>query len=130
MLAKLSDGVAFKVGPSITQELGQCSEDREVTLPQKLINSLHSLIRGHVCHDVLHKMVAKDQKAHHMLGLIQLHHCLDEGKVNMQQLQRYGNNDQSQWGFGMNAFMLDASLTAANCPLHLSGHAGPPEPVI
>ena len=45
----------------------------------------------------------------------------------MQQLQRCGNNDQSHWGFGTNAFMLDASLTAANHPLHLSGHAGPHE---
>ena len=30
----------------------------------------------------------------------------------------------------MNAFMLDASLTAANHPLHLGGHAGPPELII
>ena len=30
----------------------------------------------------------------------------------------------------MNAFMLDALLAAANHPLHLSGHAGPPELVI
>ena len=30
----------------------------------------------------------------------------------------------------MNAFMLDALLTAANHPLHLSSHARPPELVI
>ena len=48
----------------------------------------------------------------------------------MQQIQRCGNNDQSHLGFGMNAFMLDALLTAANHPLHLSGHAGPPKLVI
>ena len=43
----------------------------------------------------------------------------------MQQFQRCGNTSWSHWGFGMNAFMLDALLTGANCPLHLSGHAGP-----
>ena len=75
-------------------------------------------------------MVTKDQKFHHIWGLILLLHCLNAGKVNIQQLQRCGNNDQSHWGFGMNAFMLDALLTAANCPLYLSGHAKPPEPVI
>ena len=75
-------------------------------------------------------MVTEDQKVHHIWRLIQLHHCLNAGKVNMQQLQRCGNNDQSHWGFGMNAFMLNASLTAANCPLHLSGHVRPPELVI
>ena len=32
--------------------------------------------------------------------------------------------------FGMNAFMLDALLTAADCLLHLSGHAWPPELVM
>ena len=76
------------------------------------------------------EMVTKDQKVHYIWGLIQLHHCFNAGKLNMQQLQRCASNDQLQWGISMNAFMLDASLTAANCPLHLSGHAGPSEPVI
>ena len=76
------------------------------------------------------KVVTKDQKVHHVWWLIQLHHCLNGGKVNMQQLQRCGNNDQSHWGFGMNAFMLDASLTADNCPLHLGSHGGLPELII
>ena len=38
-LTKLSDDVAFEVGPSITLELGQCSKDQDVSLPQKLSNS-------------------------------------------------------------------------------------------
>ena len=52
------------------------------------------------------------------------------GKFNMEQLQGCGNNDQSHGSFDMNAFMLDASLTAAKHPLHLGGHARPPEPII
>ena len=75
-------------------------------------------------------MVTKDQKVHHIWGLIQLHHSLNASKVNMQQLQRCGNNDGLHLGFGMNAVMMDALLTAADCPLHLSGHARLPEPVI
>ena len=77
------------------------------------------------------RWITKDQKVHHIWGLIQLYCCLNAGKVNMQQLQRFGNNDSGHIeAFGMNAFMLDALLTAANHPLHLSGHAGSPKPVI
>ena len=56
--------------------------------------------------------------------------CLNAGKVNMQQLQRCGNNDHLYSGFGMNAFMLDELLARANHPLHLSSHARSPELVI
>ena len=48
----------------------------------------------------------------------------------MQQLQRCGNSGQLHWGFFKNAFMLDASPAAANHPLHLGGHARPPELII
>ena len=64
------------------------------------------------------------------VGLIQLHDCLNAGKVNMQQLQGCGNNDWLHWGFGANAFILDALLTAANHPLHLGSHGRPPEVII
>ena len=50
--------------------------------------------------------------------------------MNVQQLQRSSDNDGSHLGFGMNAFMLDALLTAANPLLHLSGHSWPPELVM
>ena len=48
----------------------------------------------------------------------------------MQHLQGCGTNDWSHWVFGMNAFMLDALLTAANHPLHLGGYARQTEPII
>ena len=76
------------------------------------------------------KVVTKDKNIHHIWQLIQLHHCLNVGKVNVQQLKRSSNNDASHWGFGMSAFMLDALLAAANHLLHLSGHSWPPELVM
>ena len=102
----------------------------EKGLPQKLGNSFSSLIGGHICHNVFYKMVTKDHKVHHVWGVIQLHCGLNAGKVNMQQLQRSSDNGGLHWGFGTNAFMLDASLTDANCLLHLSSHAGLPELVM
>ena len=129
-LTKLSNNVAYKVGSLVTQELHWGSEDKDVTLPQKLSNSFYSLIRGHIHYDVFSKVSAKDQTIQHVWGLILLHHCLNAGKVNVQQLQRSGNNDGSHWGFGMSAFMLDTSLTAANHLLHLSSHTWPPELVM
>ena len=82
-LTKLSEDVAFKFGSLVTQELGQDSEDQDVTLPQKLSNSFCSLIKGHICHNMFHKVVTKDQNIHLVLGLILLHHCLSAGKVNV-----------------------------------------------
>ena len=126
-LAKLSDDVDFKDGSSITQELGWCSKDQDISLPPKLSNSLCSLIRGNICHNVFCKMVKKDQVVHHIRGLIQLHHCLNAGNVNVQQLQRNTNNDGSHWSFGMSVFMLDAFLTVADCLLHPHGYSWQPE---
>ena len=83
-LTKLSDDIAFKVGPSVTEDFGWCSKDQDLTLPQKLGNSFDSFTGCHICHDMFLKMVAKDQKVHHIWGLIQLHCCLNAGKVNMQ----------------------------------------------
>ena len=67
-LTKLSDDVAFKVGPLITQELGWGSEDQDISLPQELSNSFHCLIGGHICHNVFCKVVAKTQQVHHIWG--------------------------------------------------------------
>ena len=129
-LTKLSDDVSFKIGPSIAQELGWCYKDQGIALPQKLSNSFHSLIRGHIHHVMLCKMVTKDEKVHHVWQLNQLQHCSIAGKVIMQKHERCGNNDGSHWGFVMNALMLQALLTVIDCPLHLSGHARLPELVI
>ena len=128
-LTKVSDNTAFTVGSLVTQELAWGSEDQDVTLPQKLSKSFCSLSGGHVCHNVLCKVVITDQNIQHIWGLIQLYHCLNAGKVHVQKLQRRSNNDGSHWDFGMSAFMLDASLTAAYHLVHLSGHSWLPEPV-
>ena len=82
-LSKLCDDVAFKVGPLVTQELGQCSKDQEASLSQKFSNSFHSLTGGHICHNVFCKVVVKDQKVQHVWWLIQFHGGLNAGKFNM-----------------------------------------------
>ena len=38
-LTQFADDVALNVGSSVTQELGQCSKDQDVSLPQKLSKS-------------------------------------------------------------------------------------------
>ena len=38
-LTQITDDVALKGGHLVTQELGQCSKDRDVALPQKFRNS-------------------------------------------------------------------------------------------
>ena len=77
-------------------------------------------------HDLFCKMVAKKTKRFTTFKvLVQLHHGLNAGKVNMQQLQRCGNNDSSHRGFSTTAFMLHASLTADDHLRHLCSHAWP-----
>ena len=68
-LTKLSDDVAFKVGSSVTQELGQCSEDWDISLPQKLSNSFCNLIRGHICHNMFCKVFTKTKHFTTFVGL-------------------------------------------------------------
>ena len=67
-LTMLSDDVAFEVGPSIIQELGWCSKNQNVSLPQVHSNSSHCLIGGHICHNVFCKVVTKHQQVHHTWG--------------------------------------------------------------
>ena len=43
-LTQFFDNVTFEIGISITQELGQCFKDQDISLPWKLSNSLGSLI--------------------------------------------------------------------------------------
>ena len=79
----LSDDVAFKVGSSVTQEHGWCSKDQDISLPQKLSKGLCSLNRNHICQDMFHKVVTKDQNVHHIWGFIQLHSCFNTGEINV-----------------------------------------------
>ena len=44
-LTKLSDDVAFTVGSSDTQELGQCSQDWDISLPQNLATVFAAWLR-------------------------------------------------------------------------------------
>ena len=58
-VTQLFENLTLKIGTSIRQEHGQHSEDWNVSLPQKFGNSLYSLIKGHVHHDVFCEVVKK-----------------------------------------------------------------------
>ena len=62
-----------KLAPQSIRSLSGASEDWDVSLPQRLGDRFCSLIGGHVHHNVLHKVVTKDQKAPHVWVLVQLH---------------------------------------------------------
>ena len=65
-LTQLTADIALKVGSWVTQEFGWCSEDQDVSLPQKLSNRFCGLIRSHICHNVSHEVVTKDQDVHYV----------------------------------------------------------------
>ena len=60
-LTQLADDVALKGCSLVTQELGQCSEDQDIALPQKFSKNFCCLTRSHICHNMSHEVVTKDQ---------------------------------------------------------------------
>ena len=68
--AQLADDVVLKVGSSVTWELGWCSKDQDLALPQKFSNSCCHLTMSHICHDMSPEVVAEDQTIHYMWGLV------------------------------------------------------------
>ena len=101
----------------------RCPKDQDITFPQKLSNSFAVWLEVTYAIICFVKWSQKTKTFTMFGGLIQLHCCINTGKVNVQQLQRCGNSDGSNWGFCTSVFMLDALLTVANHPLHLSGHS-------
>ena len=85
-LTQLTDNVAVKVGSSVTQELGWCSEDQDVSLPQESGNSFCGPIQSHIHHNVSCEVVTKDQNIHYMWWLVQFYSYLNASEVHMKQL--------------------------------------------
>ena len=85
--AHLTNNVAHEVHTMITQEPGWSSKDQDVTLVQKLGNSLCSLIGGHVHHNMFCEMVLEHQDIHNLGWSIQLHGHLNASKVYVQEIQ-------------------------------------------
>ena len=103
-LTQLFDDITLKIGALITQELGQGSKDQDIFLPQKFSNSLCSLVRGHLSHDVFCKVITENQNGHHIWWLILLHSHLNACEVYVWQLQRsIGNDGLQYWYFGTSA---------------------------
>ena len=70
-----------KIGSSITQELGWGSKDWDISLLQEFSKSLCSLIGGHISHDMICKVIAENQNAHHVWWLIQLDSHLNAREI-------------------------------------------------
>ena len=124
-LTKLSDDVALKADSFITLQCGCCSKDWDVTLPQTLSNSPCSLIGGHVCHNMFHKVVTKDQNVNLVGGF---------NSIIISMLVKStcssSNDAVTMMGHIGALAQLDTLLTVANCLLHLGGHSWPPELVM
>ena len=58
---QLTNNVAHKVHSVITKELGQYSRGQDVLLVQELGNSLSSLIRGNIGHNMFFRMILEDK---------------------------------------------------------------------
>ena len=92
-LTQFADDVALKVGSSVTQELGWCSEDQDVSLPEKFSNSFCHLIRSHIHHSVSFEVVTKDQNINYMWLLVQFHSHFNASEIHMKHLQRRGDQN-------------------------------------
>ena len=112
-LTQLFDDVTFKTGTSNTQELDWGSKDWDVSLPQKVSNSLYNFVGGPVSHDVFHKVFAEKQNVHHASWLISSIVISVLVKYMCRSSKRNSGNDGLHWWFDMGGFMLDASFAVA-----------------
>ena len=77
---------AYKVHTPITQEPGWGPKHQDASLIQELGSSFSCLIRGHICHYMLHEMVLEHQDIGDLKQFIQLEGHLYASKVYMQEV--------------------------------------------
>ena len=117
---------AHEVSTPIAQEPGQGTKDKDVTLTQELGDCFSHLIRGHICHNVLHEMVLEHWDVGISKWLVQLHGHLYAGEMYMQEVQWSGHY-WVQSCFRQIALMLQAMCAGLDGLLHLIDHSQPPE---
>ena len=119
-----------EVHPPITQQLSRCSEDCNEVLIKHLRNHLGHLVFCHHRKRIPHEMVGHHKDIFHHRGLIQLHHGLDTGVIEMHKLQRSIHSNQSErspWHFSLKCLAVWASPYYSSAIL---SHHGPPEPLL
>ena len=114
----------------VTQQLSGCSEDCYEVLVEHLHNCLGHLVFGHHSKGIPHKMVCHHKDIFHHEGLIQLHHGLDAGVVEMHKLQWSICSNQTEgspWHLPLKCLAVRASPHYSSAIL---SHHGPPEPLL
>ena len=124
------DQGGYEVCPPVTQQLSRHSKDCYEVLIEHLCNCLGHLVFCHHSQGIPHEMVCHHKDIFHHGGLIQLHHGLDAGVVEMHKLQQSIRSNQTQvspWHFSL------ICLTVWAPPYYSSAilsHHGPPEPLL
>ena len=86
--AQLFDQGRHEVCPPVTQQLSRHSEDHYKVLVEHLCNRLGRLVLCHHSKGIPREMVGHHKDIFHHGGLVQLHHGLDTGVVEMHKLQQ------------------------------------------
>ena len=116
--------------PPVTQQLSGHPEDCYEVLVEHFRNYLGHLVFGHHSQGIPHEVVHHDKDVFYHGGLIQLHHGLDAGVIEMHQLQRSicsNRTEGSPWHFPLKRLTMRASPYYSSAIL---SHHGPPEPLL
>ena len=119
-----------EVHPPITQQLSGHSEDCYEALVEHLHNHLGHLVLRYHCKGIPCEMIGHHKDIFHHRGLIQLHHGLYAGVIEMHKLQQIIHSNQmegSPWHFSLKCLAAWASPHYSSTILH---HHGAPEPLL
>ena len=114
----------------VTQQLSGHSEDCYEMLVEHPCNCLSHLVFGHNCQGIPHEVVCHHRDILDHGGLIQLHHGLDAGVVEMHKLQQsicLNWTEGSPWHLPLKRLAAQASPHYSSAIL---SHHGPPEPLL
>ena len=127
--AQLFNQGGCEVCPSVAQQLSWHSEDHYKALVEHCRNCLGHLVLCHHSKGIPHEMVGHHKDIFHHRGLVQLHHGLNTGVVEMHKLQL---SVCLNWTEG-SPWHLSLDLAAWASPHYSSAilsHHGPPEPLL
>ena len=119
-----------EVCPPITQQLSGCSEDCYEALIEHLCHHLGHLVLCYHSKGIPREMVSHHKDIFHHRGLIQLHHGLDAGVIEMHKLHWSIHSNQTEgspWHFSLECLTVRASPHNSSAILH---HHGPPKSLL
>ena len=128
--AQLFDQGGCEVCPPVAQQLSRRSEDHYKALLEHLHNRLGHLVFCHHTKGIPHEMVGHHKDIFYHGGLVQLHHGLDTGVVEMHKLEWSvcpNQTEGSPWHLSLKRLAVQASPHYSSAIL---SHHGPPEPLL